>query len=170
MQHAREIGRKWLLIFVTCGLGALTLGFTVTVASTGGFGLGTVASDRVEFHYSDGTLGKIPLDATEAAEAGWDGSIRCRIGLGRVYMKTTEDGVYPLLLLYGREDQLIAIRMFSRVNQPASLWQHMPDGIINTIVPNMEFEQWITGFYLIDPVRACGIVSRETCVPYAGAT
>jgi len=160
MQHAREIGRKWLLIFVTCGLGALTLGFTVTVASTGGLGLGTVASDRVEFHYSDGTFDEIPLDATEAAEAGWDGSIRCIFASGRFYQKATPDGPYPVMLMYNPEGKLIGIQLHSRDQQPEPPWTHLPDGVDHTIVENVEFEHWRMGIYLVNPAtKACKLGS-----------
>jgi len=126
-------------------------------AVAGGLGSENDLLDRVAFYYVDATSEQLPLTAGEAASAGWEGSIRCILGKGRYYQKSVGDKLYPLLLMYNREDQLVGIRMFSRTIQPTPPWQHIPGGLEDSEMMNMGFDQWIIGIYLIDPSMAWGV-------------
>ena len=156
MWHVREIGRRRLLTLGLGGLAMLALGFVIAAAGKGGLGSESGPADRMAFYYADATSEQLPLTAGEATSAGWEGSTRCILGKGRFYQKSVGGEPYPLLLMYNREDRLIGIRMFSRIKQPTPPWEHEPEGLPETNVVNMEFEQWNTGIYLIDPSRACG--------------
>ena len=138
------------------GLAMLALGFVIAVAGRGGLGSENGLVDRVAFYYADATSEQLPLTAGEAASVGWEGSIRCILGKGRYYQKSVGDEPYPVLLMYNREDQLVGIRMFSRTIQPTPPWHHEPNGLADSEIANMGFEQWITGIYLIDSSKACG--------------
>jgi len=163
MQRIREMGPKKLSILGLSSLIMLVIGFVASTVVTGGVGLSSSTSDLIAFSYSDASSESIPLTVDEAVVEGWEGSIRCRIGKGRFYQKAGDSGPYPVILMYNRDDQIIGIRLFSRNQQPSPPWQHEPDGFENSEVANMKFEQWITGIYLINPAKACGIITRAVC-------
>ena len=163
ISQVKQMNQRQLLLLTAGAVAMVVLGVVVGMAVTGGFGSQTAVVDRISLHYTDVTSDQLPLTSVEAEATGWDGSIRCILGKGRFYQKDGEDGPYPILLMYDREDQLIGMRVFSTTQQPTPLWQHQPEGISSTEVTNMEFEQWITGIYLINPSKSCGVVSRQVC-------
>ena len=138
------------------GLAMIALGLVIAAAVKGGLGSGNGLTDRMAFYYADATSEQLPLTAGEATSAGWEGSTRCILGKGRFYQKAGDSGPYPVILMYNRENQLVGIRMFSRIKQSTPPWEHEPEGLPDTQVADMEFEQWTTGIYLIDPSKACG--------------
>ena len=163
MQRIKEIGPKRLSILAIGSLIMLVIGFVVSAATMGGLGLSSSTSDRIAFFYSDASSESLPLTVEEAVVDGWKGTIRCILGKGRFYQKAGEGGPYPVLLMFNRDDQLIGIRLYSRSQQPSPPWQHEPDGLEVSEVENMKFEQWDTGIYLINPVKACGVLTRGVC-------
>ena len=163
ISQVKQMNQRELLLLAAGAVAMVVLGAIVGMALTGGFGEQGAVTDRIALHYTDVTSDQMPLTSVEAEAAGWNGSIRCILGKGRFYQKVSEDGPYPLVLMYNREDQLIGMRVISTTQQPASLWQHEPEGIQSTEITNMEFEQWITGVYLIEPSKSCGVVSRQVC-------
>ena len=163
ISQVKQMNQRQLLLLAAGAVAMVVLGVFVGMAVTGGIGSQSAVTDRIALHYTDVTVDQMPLTSVEAEAAGWDGSIRCILGKGRYYKKESEDGPYPILLLYNREDQLIGMRVFSTTQQPTPPWQHEPEGIQSTEIANMEFEQWITGIYLIEPSKSCGVVSRQVC-------
>ena len=162
----KQMNQRQLLLLAAGAVAMVVLGLivgTAVTAMTGGFKSQSAVTDRIALHYSDVTSDQMPQTSVEAEATGWDGSIRCVRKKGRFYQKDGEDGPYPLILMYNREDQLIGMRIISTTQQPTSLWQHEPEGIQSSEVTNMEFEQWITGIYLIEPSKSCGVVSRQVC-------
>ena len=163
MQQIKQVNTRQLLILVAGAVAIGVLGFFVSMAMASVFRSESIVSDRIALYYTDVTSERIPLTSGEAEAAGWDGSIRCILGKGRFYQKAAEDGPYPLIPMYNREDRLIGLRIYSKTPQPTPPWQHEPGGLEDTQVANMDFEQWSTGIYLIEPSRACGVVSRQVC-------
>ena len=163
MLHIKQASKRQLLILSAGAVAIAALGFIVGAAAASVFGSDSVVSDRIALYYTDVSSEQVPLTSVEAEAVGWDGSIRCILGKGRFYQKAAEDGPYPLIPMYNRKDRLIGLRIYSKTPQPTPPWQHKPEGLQDTEVVNMGFEQWITGIYFIEPARACGVVSRQVC-------
>jgi len=163
MLQIKQASKRQLLILAAGAAAIGVLGFFFGMAMASVFVSESVVSDRIALYYTDVSSEQVPLTSGEAEAAGWDGSIRCILGKGRFYQKAAEDGPYPLIPMYNREDRLIGLRIYSKTPQPTPPWQHEPEGLEDTQVANMNFEQWITGIYLIEPFRACGVVSRQVC-------
>ena len=127
MEESVGLERKQLLMLAGGGLGIAVAAFIITAFATGGIVSGSSGPDRIAFHYTDATSEQLPLTADLAAAAGWSGSILCALGKGRFYQKATADGPYPVMLMYGPEDDLVGIQIHSLTEQPGPLWEHQPD-------------------------------------------
>ena len=153
--------RRQLLMLAGGGLGVAVAAFIITAFATGGIVSGSSGPDTIAFHYTHATSEQLPLTADLAAAAGWSGSTLCALGKGRFYQKASTNGPYPLMLMYGPEDDLVGIQIHSLTAQPAPLWEHWPEGVEASHVENMKFEHWRLGLYIVNPVLSCRIsVSR----------
>ena len=161
------MGRKrlyvWIGLFVGA-IGAVALGFVAGVMLTGGFSPRESKADQIALIYQNSVDEQLPPTVDLAAAAGWSGSVRCIFGQGRFYQKGVGDGPYPLMLIYNPDGLLVGFQLHSLTEQPEGVWQHMPDGIPNTMVENLEFEHWRTGIYIDNPLNACNI-PKGGCAP-----
>ena len=140
------------------------VGALVALTGTGAFASGSSVADRMSFYYySTLESDQLPLTATSASSAGWDGTVRCILGRGRFFQKSQgADDPYPVMPIYGSEGRLVGIQMHSRAEQP-SPWVYAKDGLASTEVENLGFPHWRMGIYLVRPVKACGIKARGVC-------
>jgi len=139
------------------------IGAAVAMAATGGFGTGANAGDRLAVVYS-GDAGEpegFPVTTHAAISAGWQETPLCTLGRGRFTKKQTEDNPSPLMLVYDHEDKLIALNLYSPIEQPSPPWQYLPDGIA-TGIQGRESEHWGLSIYLSTPLKACASHIRAT--------
>ena len=143
-----RLGGGYLLIAV--------IGAAVATTITDGFGIGTVAGDRLAVVHSNNTGEPegFPVTTHAAISAGWQEVSWCIGGHGRFFMKQPEDSPSPLLLVYSHDDRLIALNLYSPTEQPSPPWQYLPDGI-TTGVQGRDLEHWGLSVYLSDPHKAC---------------
>lgn len=160
MRQIRATSRIRLLSFAAGGLLMAAVGAVVALLITSGVASATAVADRVDFVYSDATTEQLPLIVTSAEAAGWQGSIRCNIGVGRYYVKPGPDSTSPLILVFDKVGQLAGIHLYSGTEQPEP-WVHVEQGPAG--VPALKPAHWRLGIYLVKPTQACGAKARGVC-------
>jgi len=69
------------------------------------------------------------------------------------------------MLVYSHDDKLIALNLYSPIEQSSPPWQYLSDGI-TTGVQGRDSEHWELSIYLSDPHKAC--VSRIQATSWRG--